>query len=145
MKQTKRFWGKNMWLLLIYLLFVLVIPLVLDNYLMTVINACMIYFIVALGLSIMLGMGGQMNFASVSFMGLAAFLSVQISKRLDVPVPLAMLCAVLVTCMVAFWTGLYFVSPKGGILCLCNHWTGADFYKHFHQFCTIVRRSHRHV
>ena len=47
----------------------------LNNYIMTLLNTSLIYFLCAAGLSILLGMGGQLAMCSVTFMGLSGFLT----------------------------------------------------------------------
>jgi branched-chain amino acid transport system permease protein len=44
-----------------------------NDYSMMILNISLINFIAALGLSVMLGMGGQLSFAAVSFMGAGAY------------------------------------------------------------------------
>jgi branched-chain amino acid transport system permease protein len=53
--------------------FAVCMPLFTNDYSMMIMNVSLINFIAALGLSVMLGMGGQLSFAAVSFMGLGAY------------------------------------------------------------------------
>ncbi|WP_312693236.1 branched-chain amino acid ABC transporter permease [Caproiciproducens sp.] len=54
-------------------IFVAVVPLVNQGYSMMILNLGLIYSIAAYGVSVMLGLGGQLSFAAVSFMGLGAY------------------------------------------------------------------------
>jgi branched-chain amino acid transport system permease protein len=62
-----------------------------NDYSMMIMNVSLINFIAALGLSVMLGMGGQLSFAAVSFMGVGAYFVANLTNgRLGVtwePVP----------------------------------------------------------
>jgi len=59
--------------LAICLLIVLILPTKMSSYTMRVVNNALIFGIVSYGLSIMLGMGGQISFAGLTFMGGGAF------------------------------------------------------------------------
>lgn len=85
----------------------------LPNYPLIVINNTLIYFICALGLSVLLGMSGQMSFASTMFMGLAGFVVSLLSKDYKMDTVLAALIAIAVSAAVAFLLGLALVKLKG--------------------------------
>lgn len=53
--------------------FIFIAPQLTNDYSMQVLNIAIINSIAALGLSVMLGMGGQLSFAAVSFMGIGAY------------------------------------------------------------------------
>lgn len=53
--------------------FVLIVPSVTSGYSMMIVNLSLIYAIATYGLSVMLGMGGMLSFAAVSFMGGGAY------------------------------------------------------------------------
>ena len=64
--------------LLIFLaaaIFVIVIPNTNEGYSMMIVNLGLIYAIATYGVSVMLGMGGQLSFATVSFMGVGAYIT----------------------------------------------------------------------
>lgn len=56
-------------------LFVLIIPRVTTGYSMMIVNLALIYSIATYGVSVMLGLGGQLSFAAVAFMGVGAYLT----------------------------------------------------------------------
>lgn len=84
-----------------------------SNYHLIVIDNALIYFICALGLSLLLGMCGQMSFASVAFMGLAGFVTSLLSKEYKVDTLLAGLIGIIVSATVAYLLGLALVKLKG--------------------------------
>lgn len=84
-----------------------------SNYILIVINNALIYFICALGLSLLLGMSGQMSFASTMFMGLAGFVASLLSKDYGMDTLLAALIAIVITAILAFVFGLALVKLKG--------------------------------
>ncbi len=51
----------------------LTVPRALSNYSLMVVNVGLIYSIASFGLSIMLGMGGQVSFAGLTFMGVGCY------------------------------------------------------------------------
>ena len=94
-------------------LFVIVIPNTMDPYIMTVINSALMYFIGALGISMMLGMGGQMSFATVAFMGLGAFTTAQLTKTLGMHSVSAMFLSTLIVMAASGLIGLLLFRLSG--------------------------------
>ena len=88
--------------------FVVYAPRFTNDYSMMILNVALINFISALGLSVMLGMGGQLSFAAVSFMGLGAYCLANLTNgRLGIawePVP-ALAAAVLFAAVSACISG----------------------------------------
>lgn len=105
-----------------------VIPNLLSNYMLLVVNNTLIYFIAALGISLMMGMCGQLSFATVGFMGLSAFIAAQLSKTYSVQTMAAGVIAVIVTTIIAYVIGLallrvsgtYFVFATIAFVNICN-------------------------
>ena len=95
------------------LLFVLVVPRTMNSYMMTVINASLAYFIGALGISLMMGMGGQMSFATISFMGIGAFTTAKFSKAYGMNTVLAMFLSALIVMAVSGILGLFLFRLSG--------------------------------
>lgn len=93
-------------------LFALVFPALSSDYNITVMNTVLLYFVTALGMSIMFGMGGSMMFCSISFMGIGGFVAAQLSKNHGVPPVVALLAAVAVAGVVAFLLGLPLLRLK---------------------------------
>ena len=99
---------KNKWragLCLVIVLFALILPGHLTNYHLLVLNNTIIYFIAALGITMLLGMCGQMSFSAVAFMGLAGFLAAQFSKTYQIPTLAAAILAVIISSAAANLTG----------------------------------------
>ena len=89
-----------------FVVFAVYTPRFTNNYSMMIMNVALINFISALGLSVMLGMGGQLSFAAVSFMGLGGYFVANLTNgRLGIawePVPvliLAVLFAAISACI----------------------------------------------
>lgn len=98
--------------LLLALGFTIVFPLVSGDYNVTVMNTVLLYFIAALGMSIMFGMGGSMMFCSISFMGIGGFVAAQLSKNYGVTTIVALLCAVVITGICSFLVGIPLLRLK---------------------------------
>lgn len=105
-------------------LLVLILPRYLTNYHLLVLNNTIIYFIAALGITLLLGMCGQMSFSAVSFMGLAGFLAAQLSKTYGLPSMAAAVLAVFMSTAAANLigralmrlTGSYFTFATIGLV-----------------------------
>lgn len=118
----KKKWRAGMYLVIGLL--VLILPNYLTNYHLLVLNNTIIYFIAALGITTLLGMCGQMSFSAVSFMGLAGFLTAQLSKNYEMPTLLSAVLAVIVSTVAANLigralmrlTGSYFTFATIGLV-----------------------------
>lgn len=98
------------------LAFVLIIPNVTKGYSMMVVNLGLIYAIAALGVSVMLGMGGQLAFSAVAFMGVGAYMTGNLNNgRLGVTLstPLVLLLSIIVSAVLAYLLGLILFRLKG--------------------------------
>ncbi|GHS87599.1 branched-chain amino acid ABC transporter permease [Synergistales bacterium] len=91
-----------------FIAFAVYTPKFTNAYSMMILNISLINFIAALGLSVMLGMGGQLSFAAVSFMGTGAYFVANLTNgRLGVawePVPV-LVGAVLFSAVFAYICG----------------------------------------
>ena len=94
-------------------LFALLVPMVTDAYSMTVLNTALIYFIAVLGISIMLGMGGQISFATSAFLGFGAFATANFSTILGLPPVWSILLSIVVTGLFSWIMGLALFRLKG--------------------------------
>lgn len=110
---SRYFTLKNFLSLVGLLLFVTLIPRFSDVYTLTVVNSALAYFIGALGISLMLGMGGQMSFATVSFMGLGAFTTAQFSKNFGMDTVVAMILSTLIVMAASGLIGLLLFRLSG--------------------------------
>lgn len=77
-----------------------------NSYWLTVLNASLIYVVAVLGLSLLLGMGGMMSFATVSFMGIGAYASANLAISLGIPGILSIILAVAITVVIGGFLGL---------------------------------------
>ncbi len=107
------------------LIVLLLLPGQLNNYQLTIVDSAIIYFIASLSYTVMLGMGGMMSMATVTFMGLGAFFTAQLAKNWGLPTPLAGLLAVLATAAIAYILSIMLVRLEGyyfvfGTIGLCN-------------------------
>jgi len=93
------------------------IPQVLEGYYMSVVNVAMLFAIVAFGISVLLGMGGQLSFAAVTFMGLGAYFMANITTGriggFTMPAVLGLVLAPFIFAGVAFLVGLVLLKLKG--------------------------------
>ena len=104
---------KGVMILAALLAFLIVVPRTMNTYMMTVINSALAYFIGALGISLMMGMGGQMSFATISFMGLGAFTTAQFSKNFGLNTVLAMFLSTLIVMAASGILGLFLFRLSG--------------------------------
>ena len=110
-----------------FAVFAVCTPRLTNDYSMMIMNVSLINFIAALGLSVMLGMGGQLSFAAVSFMGVGAYFVANLTNgRLGVawePVPV--LAGAVLFAAAAAWvcgsvlfrlSGTYFTFATSGLV-----------------------------
>lgn len=112
----KKIFSPSFMLIALCIISILVVPNNLGGYSLMVVNTALIYAIVSFGLSIMLGMGGQLSFAGLPFMGVGAYVIGNCcSGRLGfwIQPVLAIPLAVLITGIVAFLLGLVLFKLKG--------------------------------
>ena len=86
-----------------------------DNYIVLVMNTALVYAMVAYGLSVILGMGGQLVFSGVAFMGIGAYSVGNLcSGRLGFTLGsfLAILIAIGITAAISFFIGVLFMRLK---------------------------------
>lgn len=104
---------KPLALIIFVIAFMAVIPKVSSVYNMMVMDSAILYFIASLGISMLLGMGGQLSFATASLMGFGAFISALYSKNLGVPVYLAIPLSTLSTALLSLVLGLALLRLRG--------------------------------
>ncbi|MGI6161812.1 MAG: branched-chain amino acid ABC transporter permease [Christensenellales bacterium] len=96
------------------LAFAILIPILMPNqYMMTVMDTSLVYFIAILGLSIMLGMGGQVTFSLAGTMGVGAFITAIACVRFGLHPTTAILAAVVITSLFSFVLGIALLRLKG--------------------------------
>ncbi len=97
-------------------IFVIVIPRVNQGYSMMVLNLGLIYSIAVFGISVMLGLGGQLSFAAVAFMGVGAYFTANVTNgRLGITLDtsLSLILTILVSAVLAFLIGMVLFRLKG--------------------------------
>lgn len=86
---------------------------VVNKYMMKVINEGFIYFIAVCGLSVVLGMGGQVTFSTAAMMGVGAYTTAYLSTALGMHTLLALLIAMVVGTLFSWVVGLALFRLKG--------------------------------
>ncbi len=82
-------------------------------YILTVFNGALIYFVACLGVSVIVGMGGLVSFASVAFMGFGAYFSTNLSMRLNLNSMVAIGCSIVLIAILAALVGMILLRLKG--------------------------------
>ena len=91
----------------------LVVPNTSSVYIMTVLNGALIFYVACLGITVILGMGGMVSFAAITFMGVGAYTSANLTLKLGVPTIASMLGAVAVSMALALVIGAILLRLKG--------------------------------
>ena len=91
----------------------IIIPAAGSDYILTVVDTVLIYFLGSIGISLLMGMGGHLSFATISFMGIGAFLAAQMSKNYGIAPVLAVPLAVIMTAAAALVIGLMLLRLSG--------------------------------
>ncbi|MFK5646106.1 branched-chain amino acid ABC transporter permease [Ornithinimicrobium sp. LYQ121] len=102
------------------LLLVVVLPFVLDNYWLSIANVILIAIIGAVGLNILVGYTGQISLGQGGFLAVGAYSSAILADRYGLPVPLAIVIAVLLTAVVGTFFGLPGLRLKGLYLAIAT-------------------------
>ncbi|GAA1158535.1 branched-chain amino acid ABC transporter permease [Ornithinicoccus hortensis] len=106
--------------LALMLVLLLVVPFVLDNYWLSVVNTICIAVIGAVGLNILVGYTGQISLGQGGFLAVGAYSSAILSDRIGLPTPLAILFAVVLTAVVGTFFGLPGLRLKGLYLAIAT-------------------------
>ncbi len=101
-------------------LLLILVPLVLDNYWLSVANTILIAVIGAVGLNILVGYTGQISLGQGGFLAVGAYSSAILSDRIGLPTPLAIAFAVLLTAVVGTFFGLPGLRLKGLYLAIAT-------------------------
>ncbi len=116
MKTMRKIFKPSVVLVLVCVLAMLIVPGSINNYMLGVVNIGLIYAIASFGLSIMLGMGGQVSFAGLTFMGVGCyFVGIACTSRLGFylhPIA-AILFGAIVAGVLAYLLGLILMKLKG--------------------------------
>jgi branched-chain amino acid transport system permease protein len=98
----------------------LVTPYLLDNYWLSIVNTILIAVIGAVGLNILVGFTGQISLGQGGFLAVGAFTSALLYQRADLPAPVSIGCAVLVTAAAGALFGLPALRIKGLYLAIAT-------------------------
>ncbi len=98
----------------------LALPFIVNNYWLGIINVIGIAAIGAVGLNILVGFTGQISLGQGGFLAVGAFTSALLSGRAGLPVPLAVIAAVLVTAGIGAVVGLPALRLKGLYLAIAT-------------------------
>lgn len=84
-----------------------------SKYMMKVIDEGMLYFVAVLGLSVMLGMGGQVTFSTAGMMGIGAYGTAILTTAYNMNPAAAVLVSVIVGGIFSYFIGLAMFRLKG--------------------------------
>lgn len=85
----------------------------LNKYYILIINNAIIYFIAALGITLMLGMCGQVTFSAVAFMGISGFTATVLCTKFGVNTLLALTLGIITSTLIAYALGRLLLRLKG--------------------------------
>jgi branched-chain amino acid transport system permease protein len=108
-------WGLGVFLVLVFLF-----PLIATNYWMDVINRIGIAVIGAVGLNILTGFTGQISLGNAAFLAVGAYSTAAIATRWDLPWPLTVPLAGLITALVGMVFGTPSLRLKGLYLAMAT-------------------------
>ncbi|MGH3876026.1 MAG: branched-chain amino acid ABC transporter permease [Actinophytocola sp.] len=112
--------GAERFRLLLIALALLALPWTVDTYWLGIVNTIAIAVIGAVGLNILVGFTGQISLGQGGFLAVGAFTSALLVQRGGLPLPLAMIAAVLVTAGVGAFFGLPALRLKGLYLAIAT-------------------------
>ncbi|MBK8756063.1 MAG: branched-chain amino acid ABC transporter permease [Actinomycetales bacterium] len=116
LRHTKAEWAR----LALVFLALLVAPYVLTVYWLGIANSILIAVIGAVGLNILVGFTGQISLGQGGFLAVGAYSSAILSTRAGLPVPLAVILAVLLTAVIGALFGLPALRLKGLYLAIAT-------------------------
>ena len=102
LRHTKAEWFR----LALVIVLLLVVPYALNTYWLGIANSILIAVVGAVGLNILVGFTGQISLGQGGFLAVGAYTSAILSTRLGLPVPLAIIVAILVTAAIGALFGV---------------------------------------
>lgn len=115
-KMTTKIKPSTLLIFLAAAIFVIVVPQISEGYSMMIVNLGLIYAIATYGISVMLGMGGQLSFATVAFMGVGAYITANLSsgrQGFTMNTALSLLIVIAGSAILSFIFGLILFRLKG--------------------------------
>ena len=101
-----------------FLIFFIFMPLVVDVYLTYMATLICIFILIAVGLNILVGYGGQISLGHAAFFGIGAYTSALLSGKMGIPFWFSMPLGGLVAAGVGFLVGLPALKVSGHYLAL---------------------------
>ena len=99
----------------------LIIPLILgEGYYLNVMNFAAIYSMVAIGLCLLVGYGGQLSISHSAFTAIGAYASAILSLRYDLPPLLTILMSQCISALIAWGIGAVVLRLKGHYLAIAT-------------------------
>ena len=110
-------------------LLLMIAPLVLPEFYVTLLNYTGLASIVALGLVLLTGVAGQMSFGQAAFVGIGAYTTAVLTTRYDMSPWLGLPAAIALTAVIALFLGFITLRLSGHYLPLGTiAWDGRTFY-----------------
>lgn len=106
----------------------------LNSYYMTLFNMTLIYFICTASMSLIFGMGGQLSYCTVTFMGLGAFITAKSTTAFGLPPIVGLICGVVFSAVIALLLSLVLVKMRGAFFTfgtLAVVYMGATIFQNF--------------
>ncbi len=116
LRHTKAEWAR----LVLVVLLLLAAPYLVNVYWLGIANTILIAVIGAVGLNILVGFTGQISLGQGGFLAVGAYTSAILSTRAGLPVPVAIIVAVLTTAIVGALFGLPALRLKGLYLAIAT-------------------------
>lgn len=113
----------------------LILPAFLNNYVLYIGSVLMVYAVLALGLDLMMGRGGQFAFSHIAFYGLGAYMTAILQLRFGLPFPVGLVLSALTSAIIGalvavasvrmrhIYLGLATVAFASGLNWLFQTWT----------------------
>ncbi|MDN5746558.1 MAG: branched-chain amino acid ABC transporter permease [Nocardioidaceae bacterium] len=95
-------------------------PYLLDFYWLSIVNTILIAVIGAVGLNLLVGFAGQISLGQGGFLAVGAFSSALLYQRADMPAPLSIACAVVITAVAGALFGLPALRIRGLYLAIAT-------------------------
>lgn len=119
----KRFWATNRGTLIgcsILIVVAIIIPFTASASMMNVAVFAMIFALPAIGLSLLMGLAGQVSLGQAAFFGIGAYTHAILLTKFDLPGPIAATIGVLAAMFVALLVGLPLMRLRGHYLALAT-------------------------
>jgi branched-chain amino acid transport system permease protein len=95
-------------------------PYLVDSYWLSIVNTILIAVIGAIGLNVLVGFTGQISLGQGGFLAVGAFTSALLYQRADLPAPVSIACAVVITAVAGAIFGLPALRLKGLYLAIAT-------------------------